>query len=131
MKLGFLALILQILGENSRKSDSLSVSLSKIKFWSFSLSSSFQNGCCAPFYILGFRAPACQDNVSSLQRAVSSLQRAVSLLQRAVVLSGCTPDPLILYVLAVANLVLVAASMYFTAANFTLVVTNTLCLDSL
>ena len=37
MKLGFLALILQILGENSRKLAFLSVYLSKIKLWPFSL----------------------------------------------------------------------------------------------
>ena len=122
MELGFLALILQFLGENSRKSDFLSVSLSKNKLWLSSLSSSLQNGCCAPFYILGFRAPACQNNVFSLQREVFSLHR---------VLLGCTPDPLILNILAVANLVLATTSMYFTAANFILAAANTLCLDSL
>ena len=122
MKLGFLALILQILGENSRKLESLSVSLSKIKFWSFSLSSSLQNGCCAPFYILQFRASSCQDNVSSLQRDQFSLQR---------VLLVCTPDPLDLDTFAAANLVLAAATSYFVAANLTLAVVNTFCLASL
>ena len=122
MKLGFLALIFQIIGENSRKLASLSVSLSKIKFWPFSLSSSIQNGCCTPFYILGFRASACQDNVSSLQRVQFSLQW---------VFSVCTPGLLDLGTFATANLVLTAAMSYFAAANLRLVAVNTFYLASM
>ena len=106
-----MALILQFLGENSRKLDFLSVSPSKNSFWLSSLSSSRQNGYCTPFYILGFQAPAGQDYVFLLQREVFSLQQVVL---------GCTPGPLILKILVAANLVLA----------FMLAAANTLCLDS-
>ena len=108
MKLGFLALILQILGKNSRTLAYLSVSLSKIKFWPFSFSLSLQNGCCAPFYILGFRAQRVRMMCLCCSEYQFSLQR---------VLSVCTPGPLDLDTFAAANLVLAAARSYFTAAN--------------
>ena len=120
-KLESLALILQSQGEYSRKYDFLSVSLSKIGFWPFSLSSPSKWLLC-PLLYPRICALAGQDNVFSLQQEVFSLQR---------VGMGCSVGSLIMRILVAANLVFATASMCFAAVSFTFAASITLYLDLL
>ena len=108
MKLRFLALILQILRENSRKLVSLSVSLSKIAFWSFYLSSPFKMVVAPPFISQGFVLQQVRTTHFLCSEKRFSLQR---------VGSGCSASPLIMRILTTTNL-------FFATVS-------TPCLDSL